>query len=341
MLGFQYIKTTPSTYVIQVRNGVAVREGAGLAFWYFAAGSSLVAVPLESVDVPFMLHETTADFQDVTVQGQLAYRIKDAGAAAKRINFSVNANGVGYVSEDPDKLPQRVVALTQVQIRAEVQRLTLEAALVAADAIAAAVKRKLHDAPELADLGIEVLDVMLLAVKAAPETARALEAAAREAILKRSDDALYERRNSAIEAERRIKESELATDLAVQAKKREILLAQLAAENDAQSRREAMAAQAMNAQVALEARRSEVVAITANNLKTEADARLHGVRGLLTEIGKLDPRVLQALALSGGDARLAMAQAFQTLAENAGRIGEVNFSPDLLTALLEGKRKAA
>lgn len=341
LLGFEYVKTNPNTFVMQIRDGAAVREGAGLAFWYWAARASLVCVPLESTEAPFMLRETTVDFQDVTVQGQLAYRIADPKAAAARINFTATRDGAGYIAEDPQKLPQRVVALAQVQIRAEVQRLALEAALGAADAIAATVKRRLRAAPELAELGIEVLDVMLLAIKAAPETARALEAAAREAILKRADDALYARRNSAIEAERTIKESELATDLAVLAKKREILRAELEAEREEQSRREAMAAQAMDSQVALETRRRDVVAMSAENLKQEADARLHGVRALLTEIGKLDPRVLQALALSGGDAKLAMAQAFQTLAENAGRIGEINFTPELLTSLLEGKRKAA
>jgi regulator of protease activity HflC (stomatin/prohibitin superfamily) len=342
MLGFRYVKAPPNIWIVQLRDGAAVREGAGLAFWYFAASSSLVAVPLESTEVPFMLRETTSDFQDVTIQGKLVYRIADPRAASSRVNFGVGAGGAGYLSDDPAKLPQRVVALAQAQIRAEVQRLMLEAALAAADAVAAAVKRRLRAAPELAELGIEVLDVLLLAIKAAPETARALEAAAREAILKRADDALYERRNAAIDQERRIKENELATDLAVQVKKRELEIAQLAAQRDAQSRREEMAAQAMEAQVQLETRRKDVVAASAASLEREADARVHGVRALLTEVGKLDPRVLQALALSGGDARFALAQAFQTLAENAGRIGEVNFTPDLLTSLLEDrKRKAA
>src|SRR5690349_19425115 len=135
MLGFRYVKASPNTYIVQLRNGAAVREGAGLAFWYFAASSSLVAVPLESTDVPFMLKETTLDFQDVTVQGQLVYRIADPRTAAARINFGVGPAGLGYLSDDPAKLPQRVVAFAQAQIRAEIQRLALEAALAAADAV--------------------------------------------------------------------------------------------------------------------------------------------------------------------------------------------------------------
>jgi len=36
MLGFRYAKASPTTYLIQYRNGQPVREGAGFAFFYFA-----------------------------------------------------------------------------------------------------------------------------------------------------------------------------------------------------------------------------------------------------------------------------------------------------------------
>ena len=37
MFGFRYVKSSPSQYLLQYRNGRVVREGTGLAFWYFAA----------------------------------------------------------------------------------------------------------------------------------------------------------------------------------------------------------------------------------------------------------------------------------------------------------------
>ena len=51
---------------------------------------------------------------------------------------------------------------------------------------------------------------------------RALEAEAREALQRESDEAIYARRNAAVEQERRIKESELNTEIAVQEKQRKI-----------------------------------------------------------------------------------------------------------------------
>ena len=57
MFGIRYAKVSPTTYLIQYRNGQPVREGTGLAFFYFAPSASLVSIPMESVDVPFMFRD--------------------------------------------------------------------------------------------------------------------------------------------------------------------------------------------------------------------------------------------------------------------------------------------
>ena len=62
MFGVRYVKSSPSHYLMQFQNGKVVREGTGLAFFYFAPKSTLVSVPLNAVDIPFMFEETTRDF---------------------------------------------------------------------------------------------------------------------------------------------------------------------------------------------------------------------------------------------------------------------------------------
>jgi hypothetical protein len=49
----------------------------------------------------------------------------------------------------------------------------------------------------------------------------------------------------------------------------------------------------------------------------------------------LDPKVLQVLGARGVDPRLAVALAFQDIAANAGKIGNLNITPDLLDTLLK------
>lgn len=75
MFGIKFIKVQPTTYLLQYRGGKIVREGLGHSFFYYAPTTSLVAVPVASADVPFIFQETTGDFQNVTIQGQVTYRV--------------------------------------------------------------------------------------------------------------------------------------------------------------------------------------------------------------------------------------------------------------------------
>ena len=66
-------------------------------------------------------------------------------------------------------------------------------------------------------LGVEILALSILSIKATPEMAKALQADAREKLLQKADEAIYARRNTAVELERQIKENELNTEIAVRA----------------------------------------------------------------------------------------------------------------------------
>jgi hypothetical protein len=101
MFGIRFIKVQPTTYLIQYRGGRAVREGAGLAFFYYAPTASLVSVPIASTDAPFIFEEATADFQAVTIQGQVTYRVAEAKKLAALMNFTLDARGQNYASEEP------------------------------------------------------------------------------------------------------------------------------------------------------------------------------------------------------------------------------------------------
>src|SRR5579884_1807251 len=154
MFGFRYIKVPPTTFVLQFAGGRVVREGTGLSFFYFAPSSTLVAVPVASTDVPFIFNETTGDFQAVTVQGHLTYRVNDPRRLAELLDFSLLPGG-GYATDDPEKLPLRITHAAQTATRAEVQSRPLRAVLVEADAIAGRVLAALVASPALAALGVE------------------------------------------------------------------------------------------------------------------------------------------------------------------------------------------
>ncbi|MGH8429186.1 MAG: SPFH domain-containing protein [Solimonas sp.] len=337
MFGFKYVKANPTTYVIQYRNGQPVREGAGLSFFYFAPSSSLVAVPMESADAPFMFTEVSADFQTVSIQGQATYRVTDPRLLAATMNFTLQPAGVGYVSDDPTKLPQRIVNAVQVQVKSVVQQLPLQDLLRSIHTVAGSVRQGLRAAEGLQGLGVEISDLSILAIKPTPETSRALEAKVRETILREADDAVYVRRNSAIEQERGIRENELKTEIAVEEKKRQIREAQMDAERAVLEKRQQIERQEMAGKVEIEKQNGELVELAVENTRRQADAKAYGIAASMKAIAGADPKVLQALTMGTADPATLIALAFQELAENAGKVGELNISPDLLRQLMTAK----
>jgi hypothetical protein len=334
MFGIKFIKVQPTTYLLQYRGGQVVREGLGLSFFYYAPATSLVAVPVASTDVPFIFQETTGDFQAVTIQGQVTYRVGEPRRLATLLNYTLAADGQTYAAEDPEKLPERVIHVINVLARAELQKLPLREAIRASDDLVKAVKAGLLASEEISSLGLEVLGLSILAIKPTPETARALEAETREKLFREADEAIYARRNSAVEQERGIKENELNTEIAVENKKRQIRETQMEAERAVQEKESLLKKEALEANISLEDRRKQLVAVTAENAKAEADARAYGVSSTMKALSSADAKILQALASTGMRPEQLIAFAFQELAGKADKIGQLNISPDLLRELL-------
>jgi regulator of protease activity HflC (stomatin/prohibitin superfamily) len=315
-LGVRYLKAAPTNFVIQYVNGKVRRAGPGLSFFYIQAGSVIVLVPMSSVDVPFVFNEISADFQSVTIQGQLTYRVTDAQRLAQILDFSINHTG-HHVSEDPKKLGERLVAQTQVLASAITHRLGLRQVLAAYDVLSADVLTRLKESPSVQLLGVEIMDLAINSLKPSPETGKALEAEVREALLRQSDEAVYARRNAAVEQERKIKESELNTELAVQEKNRQIREAKMAAD------------------IAVEQQRASLLEQRVANDRMDADAKAYGLNAMLAPVKEVDWRTLMAISAGKLDPKLTVAMAFRDLAENAGKIGQLNISPELLSALLK------
>ena len=319
---FRYMKAAPTTYVLHFRDGKVVHEGPGLAFFYYAPTSTIVTVPMASGDAPFAFQENTADFQAVTIQGQVTYRVSDPKKLAAVLDLSVAANGV-YRSDDYQKLPERLVRTTQTVMRGEVQKMTLRDALTSSGPLSAAVLAQLRSAETVTQLGVQILNLSLVSIRPTPEMAKALEAEAREALQRRSDEAIYARRNNAVEQERRIKESELNTEIAVEEKQRQIRETRMAAD------------------IALEKQRAALMEQRIENERKEADSRGYALEATLKPVRDVDWRTLMTVFARGVDSRALIASAFQELAANAQKIGELNISPDLLNTLISGKTTAA
>lgn len=189
MLGVRFLKAPPTTYVIQYKGGKVVREGGGLSFLYFAPTATIVQIPVASTDVPFVFSEISSDFQEVTIQGQLTYRISDPKKTAGMLDFSLTGAG-RYRSDDPMKLGDRLCNFAQVLARAYTQRQRLRELLVGSAGLRDETLAGLQTSEAVQSLGVEILNLVILSIKPTPEMSKAFEAEAREDLLQKADLAI-------------------------------------------------------------------------------------------------------------------------------------------------------
>jgi len=282
----KYFKGEPGQYIIRYKNGKVVAHGAGLAFWYFPFNTSIASVPVVNQDAQFIFKESTRNYQEVSIQGQLTYRLDDPMKVATLLDFTISPQTGTYRSDDPDKLSQRIINTVQANTRSGVNALGLEEALVEVKTLGSDVLANIREETDLSGMGVQIDNLYFTAVSATPEMRQALEADYREGLNRRADQAVYARRAAAVDEESKIKQSEMDTD------------------------------------VDLENRRRDLVEQQAQNNLTLAEAEAKADEMKLNPYGELAPQALIGLAL-------------KEWAANAGNIGNLNITPDMLSQVVQ------
>ncbi len=335
MFGISYIKFDQMAYVIHFKNGNIKKEGRGLSFFYYAPNSSIVAIPLGSNDLPFIFNETTTDYQNISIQGQVTYKIGNPKQLAELLDFTVNSNG-SYKKNDIEKLNQRLINEAQTATSSFIHGLGLKESIRSAKIIETKITEGLQASAAISILGIEILTVNILAIKATPEMARALETETREKLSQEADQAVYTRRNFAVEQERKIKESELNTEIAVEEKKKQIDEKKMEADIQKADNDRKLREMRVQADIAVENQRKLLIAQKTENERKEADAQGYVIEATLKPYKEMDWKIITALN-NNPDPKFNIALAFRQLAENAQKIGNVNISPELLESILNDK----
>jgi len=337
MFGINFIKAQPTTYVLHYVNGKIRHQGSGISFFFYGPNSSIVSVPIGSSEAPFIFQEVTSDFQAVSIQGQITYRIADPLRVSGLLNFTLDQKGLRYASDDPEKLGPRLVNLVQVLTRKQIETLPMRQAIRATDQVVTAVSGALIALPEVSALGVEILGLSLTAIKPTPDAARALEAEAREQLLREADEAIYRRRNASIEQERTLKENEFNTEIAVRLKQREIKETEMESERIELDKRAALNAAALQSKIQLEEKNKSFVALNVENQRAEADAKAYALAAAMKALSETDPKIIQSLASLHMRPDQLVASAFSGIASRADQIGQLNISPDLLRELMGRK----
>jgi regulator of protease activity HflC (stomatin/prohibitin superfamily) len=337
MLGFKYIKFDAMTHVIHHQNGKIKNQGKGLSFFYFKPSSSITAIPMSSNDLPFIFNEITSDYQTITVQGQITYRITDPQKLSESLDYTVNDKGQ-YKKDDAEKLSQRIINEAQSGTTSLIQAFNLKESLRATKEIEQKIKEGLAGSDTLSLLGVEIMSVNILAIKATPEMGRALETETREKLQQEADQAIYERRNFAVEQERRIKESELNTEIAVEEKQKQIIEKRMESKVVETENNRKIREMNIKADISVEEERQKLIDLKVENERKEADAKSYDIASQIKPYKDLDWKTIMALSGNTG-AKDNIAIAFRELAENAQKIGTLNITPDLLQNMTEQQQQ--
>ncbi|GHN00594.1 hypothetical protein WSM22_20830 [Cytophagales bacterium WSM2-2] len=337
MFGLNFRKFDSMTYVIHHVNGKAKREGKGLSFFYYAPVSSIIAVPMGSRDIQFIFSESTRDFQTITIQGQITYTIENPKAMSELFDFTFTEDK-SSIHENFEKINQRLNNEAQTATSSFIQGLTLKEAIRSAKMISERINEGLRSSNSVKMLGVEIISVDVLAVKATPEMAKALETETREALQKDADEAIYGRRNFAVEQERKIKESELNTEIAVQEKQKQINEKQWEIKVIDADKARKLREMKMEADLAIEDQKTKLVQLQMENEKKIADSKGYLLEKTLQPYKTLDWKTLMAIQPGNISAIDNIGFAFRELAENSGKIGTLNISPDLLETVIKNQK---
>lgn len=316
----RHLRAEPTSHVMRYRRGRLVRAGAGLAFWFRPITTAIAEIPVDDRELPFLFHARSADFQRVTVQGAITFRVGDPALLADRIDFSIDLRSGRWTAEPLEQVGALLTQLARQLVIDQLATRELRAILAeGAGPIRARIDAGLAAEPALAQLGLQVVAVRVADVAPTAEVEKALQQPTREEIQSRADEATFARRATAVESERAIAENELANRIEL-ARRQEQLVAQEGA-NERRRAQEEAAARKIAAEAADELERLAAQR-RADTIDLVEQATLRGERERAEIQKAIPPGVLMALAL-------------QELAGQIGRVEHLTITPELLSPLLQ------
>lgn len=315
----RHLRGAAAVHVRHQRRGKLVREGAGLAFWFRPLTAVLSEVPIDDRELPLLFHARTSDFQDVTVQASVTYRVVDPARAADRLDFSIDPDSGQWRSTPLEQVAALLSELAQQHALDLLAAATLPLVLAAGPgAIRERIAAGLDADSRLADIGLAVLGVRVVAVRPEPDVARALQTPTREQIQQDADRATYERRALAVERERAIGENELQSQIELAI--REERLVTQRGQNERRKAEGAAAAERIAAD-AQAGRERTLAASRADATRLVGAAEADNQAATLAAYRDTDPQILLGIAL-------------RELAGQLPNIGTLSLTPDLLTGAL-------
>lgn len=313
------LRADASSYIQYFRKGHRVQGGRGLAFWFSPDGASITEVPLDDRQMPFMLKGQSEDFQELTVQGTVVWRVLDPQTLGDRVDFTIDLKK-GLVTGRPiDQIEAVLVGLVRQATFAYLQEHGVRALLSAGIApLQEVVAGHLVDEQSLVKMGLEAVSVTISSLIPTSELARALQAPTYESLQQQADEASFARRALAVEKERAIAENELNNQIELAAQQKDLI--------DRETANERFQVEASTAT-------RKVSALADAEMKTvRAEAEAQSIR--VVEMARAEAEGARMQVYGNVPPNVLMAMAAQEFAGSVKSIDNLTVTPDMLAGLI-------
>jgi regulator of protease activity HflC (stomatin/prohibitin superfamily) len=325
-LFWRHLRAEPNQHILHFRRGRLSLSGAGVAYWFNPLNAAIAMLPVEDCETTFLLKERSRDFQEVSVQCTLTYRIADPEKAARRVNFSIAIANGAWLESPLERLASLWAQRAQPPARDYLRAATVEEAVREG---AEPIRRAMHEAlakdVDVAAMGLALVSLQVARVAPSADLEKALQSPTREAIQQRADEAGFARRANAVEKERAIKQNELMTEIDLAERQAELLARQ--GRNKLQTVQ--AEAEAERARVEAELGRQELAA-RAYAEQIEVRARGESSATRLKQAALVEAERERVGVLRETPPGVLLAMAAQELAGKIQTIQHLNLTPDLL-----------
>jgi regulator of protease activity HflC (stomatin/prohibitin superfamily) len=303
----RHLRSDASVHVARFRNGRVAKSGRGLAFWFVPQRASITELPMDDRDTVLFFKGRSKDFQAVTVQGTLTWRVADPDVLGTRVDFSIDLKSGRHTAKPVEQIDALLTGMSQ-QLATQYFAQTEVHGLL--DAGIEPLRTRLAaglGGEGLAAMGIAIVAIRLASIAPSAELERALQTPTFEGLQQKADQAVFERRALAVEKERAIAENELhnKTELA----RRE---SELIDQEAANARRRAEGSRDAE-QIAADGEASRLRSVERARAEME-QARFANYRDLPSQV--------------------ILGMAARELAGKLTKIDHINLTPDLLATLL-------
>lgn len=221
-LPVMYFKANQDEYGIFTKGGNVKKEGQGIGGWINPAMTSVSLVRLGLRDTPFSLTDTTQDTQPLTLNGTLQYEVEDPQKLASQFSYVVDPRSREMLGDGVEKLNGYLIGKLAKGVRGIVQNGELENLLIEGDNIQSQLQSTL-EGQVFGDLGLKFNDLQLLGISTDRRIQDALAANKTEELLTKQQEAQYARRAAGVEAEQQIADNEMANQIALATKKKDLI----------------------------------------------------------------------------------------------------------------------